>query len=107
MVEPELCERLTAHFSVVEPYRMMRTDGSAEKSSRPIVHVSRAGVNINATRFENARAKVAEGTITEVYALFSGTIRTPPSDSKVRNCSPGGWMFRDSRVGIGPHILSY
>jgi hypothetical protein len=41
---------LTADFSVVEPYRMMRTDSSAEKSSRPIVHDWRARVNINATR---------------------------------------------------------
>jgi|SRR3712207_540362 len=29
---------ITADFSVIDPYRMMPTDGSAEKSTRPIVH---------------------------------------------------------------------
>jgi hypothetical protein len=40
----------TADFSVIDPYRMMRTDGSAEKSTRPIVHAWCVRVNINATR---------------------------------------------------------
>ena len=43
-------ERLTADFSVIDPYRMMRTDDSAEKSTQPIVHVWCVRVNINATR---------------------------------------------------------
>jgi DNA-binding transcriptional MerR regulator len=33
----------TADFSVIDPYRMMRTSGSAEKSTRPIVHAWCAG----------------------------------------------------------------
>jgi hypothetical protein len=41
---------ITADFSVIDPYRMMRTDGSAEKSNRPIVHAWCVRVNINATR---------------------------------------------------------
>jgi hypothetical protein len=40
----------TADFSVIDPYRMMRTDGSAEKPTRPIVHAWCVRVNINATR---------------------------------------------------------
>ena len=34
---------------MIDPYRMMPTDGSAEKSNRPIVHAWCARVNINAT----------------------------------------------------------
>ncbi len=41
---------VTAHFSVIDPYCMMRTDGSAEKSTQPIVHAWCVRVNINATR---------------------------------------------------------
>jgi hypothetical protein len=47
-VRDPLCG-LTAYFSVIDPYRMMPTDGSAEKSNRPIVHAWCARVNINAT----------------------------------------------------------
>jgi hypothetical protein len=43
----------TADFSVIDPHRMMRTDDTAEESTRPIVHAWRARVNINATRCEN------------------------------------------------------
>jgi hypothetical protein len=43
---------LTADFSVIDPYRMMRTDGSAERSTRPIVHVWCVRVNINATCYD-------------------------------------------------------
>jgi hypothetical protein len=32
------CGYLTADFSVIDPYRMMPTDSSAEKPTRPIVH---------------------------------------------------------------------
>jgi hypothetical protein len=46
------CMFLTADFSVIDPYGMMRTDGSAEKSNRPIVHAWCVRVNINATRCE-------------------------------------------------------
>ena len=35
---------------MTDPYRMMRTDGSAEKSTQPIVHAWCVRVNINATR---------------------------------------------------------
>jgi hypothetical protein len=35
---------------VIDPYRTMHTDGSAEKSTRPIAHAWRARVNISATR---------------------------------------------------------
>jgi hypothetical protein len=41
---------LSADFSVIGPYRMMATDGSAETSTRPIVHAWCVRVNINATR---------------------------------------------------------
>jgi hypothetical protein len=41
---------LTADFRVIDPYRMMHTDGSAEKSTRPVVYAWRARVNISATR---------------------------------------------------------
>jgi transposase len=46
----EVVAKLTADFSVIDPYRMMRTGGSAEKSTRPIVHAWCMQVNINATR---------------------------------------------------------
>jgi hypothetical protein len=36
-VTPELA-CVTADFSVIDPHRMMRTEGSAEKPTRPIVH---------------------------------------------------------------------
>jgi hypothetical protein len=41
---------LTADFSVIDPYRLMRIDGSAEKPTRPIVHAGSVRININATR---------------------------------------------------------
>jgi len=47
----QLPEYLTADFSVTDPYRMMRTDGSAEKSTRPIVQAWCVRVNINATGY--------------------------------------------------------
>jgi hypothetical protein len=40
----------TTDFSVIDPYRMPRTDGSAEKPTRPIAHAWCMRVNINATR---------------------------------------------------------
>jgi hypothetical protein len=40
----------TADFSVIDPYRMMHTEGSAEEATRPIAHAWRARVNISATR---------------------------------------------------------
>ena len=40
----------TADFSVIDPYRIPRTDGSAEKPTRPVAHAWCMRVNINATR---------------------------------------------------------
>jgi hypothetical protein len=40
----------SADFSVIDPYRMMRTAGSAEKSTRPAMFAWRARVSISATR---------------------------------------------------------
>jgi hypothetical protein len=51
----------TADFSVIDPYRMMRTDGSAEKSTRPIVHAWCVRVNINATRCSGSLLSMVEG----------------------------------------------
>ena len=48
----------TADFSVIDPYRMMRTDGSAEKSTQPIVHAWCVRVNINATRCKKLASPV-------------------------------------------------
>jgi hypothetical protein len=45
----------TADFSVIDPYRMMHTGGSAEKLTRLIAHVWRARVNISATRCKSER----------------------------------------------------
>jgi hypothetical protein len=43
-------EKPAADFSVIDPYRMMRTAGSAEKSTRPAMFAWRARVSISATR---------------------------------------------------------
>ena len=36
-VDPNAAPSHSADFSVIDPYRMKHTDGSAEKSTRPIV----------------------------------------------------------------------
>src|SRR5215218_997460 len=48
---PEDSKNTTADFSVIDQYRMVGTDGSTEKSTRPIVHAWCVRVNINATRY--------------------------------------------------------
>jgi hypothetical protein len=44
---------LTADFSVVDPYPMVRTYGPAEEFTQPLVHPWLVWVNINAIRCEN------------------------------------------------------
>jgi hypothetical protein len=59
---------LTADFSVVDPYRMMRADRRfRRKVTQPFVHASRTQVNIIATRCE----KVAEGAKSPIIMVVS------------------------------------
>ena len=61
---------LTADFSVIGPYRMMATDGSTEKPTRPIVHAWCVRVNINATRCETVLTVSLSGDTLRGYTLY-------------------------------------
>ena len=64
---------------MIDPYCMMRTDGSAEKSTQPIVHVWCVRVNINATRFKGRGGSqpLACVLIMEGFAMDNKAIAKP------------------------------
>jgi hypothetical protein len=76
---------LTADFSVIDPCRMMHTDGSVGTSTRPIVHAWRAQVNISATRCKNSSciSMVSRSRCSSEETLISNPTRSdsePPPE---------------------------
>src|SRR5829696_6494077 len=101
----------TADFSVVDPYRMMRTHGFAEEFSRPIVHAWRARVKINANRCsavgceQRREANNVKCCLAEMLQEGPGMSLAPPASVRPRALLPPLTLLSRLRRDSAPLLV--